>query len=74
MGVTKAANTFLLPDDRIHIYFPILGRITGSAGVTGLFQMTESLEPGLFWSQLHSLLLGHNIGRTMLCRGNPQRA
>lgn len=60
MGVVKAA--VFLPDRRIHVYFLMLGYITGSGRVTGLFQMTEDLEPGLFWSQFHSLLLGHNIG------------
>lgn len=60
MGVVKAA--MFHPDRRIHVYFLMLGYITGSGRVTGLFQMTEDLEPGLFWSQFHSLLLGHNIG------------
>lgn len=71
MDVVEAANTLLPPDHRIHIYFLILGHTTDSARVTGLFQMNEDLEPGLFWSQFHSLLLGHNIGRTVLCHGNP---
>lgn len=42
MGVVEAANTLLPPDHRIHIYFLILGHITDSARVTGIFQI-----PGL---------------------------
>lgn len=62
MAVVKAASTLLLPDHRIHIYFLMLGHITDGARLAGLFQMTEDLEPELFWSQFHSLLLGHNMG------------